>query len=512
MRRWLTLSTVASIVIAGSPAFANVTVKTARTLQNAPQATRIGAVNSAAARHFTVLMRSGSAAEAASVAAYFRTFGLHVDVAADNESLDVRGTLGQAAAAGHTGFEQARFGTQTFVRASQPPQFPAAVSRLILGTSINPGAKAHSMAVRSNAQVVGPQAGYGPGDYASVYNINPVYSAGITGAGQTVDIAACFNINPSDIASFQQLYGLPNRKINVIHVDGTVDETGAVPLPDLEPTLDVERMISTAPGAKINLYVVPDCLISQFVDMFTAISKDKKASTMSVSYGFDEADYGAEGLGDLITAQSAAIAKMVKNGITPFASAGDDGSWGDPFLAVNFIDVSYPASDVNVISVGGTTLEENTIGKRLFEYAWSGTGGGVSGIFPIPSWQSGVAGEASGVYKNIPDVSSVADPNTGAAVYFSGYGPPNLFPVGGTSASSPTWAATIALINQARATTGRAPLIHVGDDLYKFRNTKAYTDITVGTNGYYAAGKGYDNATGIGVPDVAALVSRLRTY
>ncbi len=299
--------------------------------------------------------------------------------------------------------------------------------------------------------------------------------------------------------------------VNVIHVDGTLDQSGNVPPSDLEPTLDVERVISTAPKSKVNLYVVPDCLISQFVDMYAQIAADGGAVADSTSYGVPEADYGAFGLGDLLIAQSAALQDVADAGVASFAASGDSGSWGDPFLAVNFLDVLYPASDPNEISVGGTTVEQTTIGTRLFEYAWGGSGGGYSGVFTIPPWQRATPGVASGLFKNLPDVSSDADPNTGAAVAWLISFPPPIFPVGGTSASSPTWAGIMALVDQNRRRNGHTSLgSHTAQALYSVRSGPSYVDITVGSNGYFPARKGYDNATGLGVPDIAKLVNALQ--
>ncbi len=178
---------------------------------------------------------------------------------------------------------------------------------------------------------------------------------------------------------------------------------------------------------------------------------------------------------------------------------------------MNFLDVIYPASDPNVLAVGGTTLEESVIQTRLFEYAWSGSGGGVSGIFPITPWQASTPGVASGLFKNVPDVSFDGDGNTGVATAFLISLPPPIFPVGGTSVGSPTWAGIAALIDQNRRMHGHHSLgSNLAAALYAARNSGGFTDITVGTNGYFPARTGYDNATGLGVPNGWKLVKALQ--
>lgn len=478
---------------------------------------RVGGVNAGLTQHFTVILKNANKDDANLVAAYFRHFGMSVETSSNHKFLHVTSTFGRTAAAGNTQFERVKFNGEVLTRTSHNPTFPRDIAQRIQATSIDPGPRMRALGLNGRpqpqAQVNGPQTGYGPATLAAVYNFNPVYAAGLDGTAQTVDIAACFNIDPVDIAFFQNFYGLPNKRVNVIHVDGTVDQSGHVPAPDLEPTLDAERIMSVAPNAKINLYVVPDCLVSQFVDMYAEMAEDGHAVSSNTSYGLFEADYGVLGIGDLLLAQSAALQAMADQHIANFAASGDNGSWGDSLTTglINFTDIIYPSSDANMIAVGGTTLETSVIGTRLFEYAWSGSGGGVSAIFPIPPWQASTPGMASGLFKNTPDVSYVGDPNTGVATAFLVGFPPPIFPVGGTSAGSPSWAGIAALIGQNRKLHGHASLgEHLAPALYAVRNSGAYYDITVGANGYYPARPGYDNVTGLGVPNGWKLIKALQ--
>jgi kumamolisin len=170
--------------------------------------------------------------------------------------------------------------------------------------------------------------------------------------------------------------------------------------------------------------------------------------------------------------------------------------------------VETPASDPNVTAVGGSTLNVNSsTGNVTSESAWSDGGGGKSIYFNRPSWQTG-PGVPSGSTRLVPDVASVADPNTGGFLILGG----SEYIVGGTSWSAPTWAGFGALINQARANAGLGSLGLLGPRIYLLLGSTNFRDITTGSNGsggVYNAGVGYDLCTGIGVPDMANLLPTL---
>jgi kumamolisin len=107
------------------------------------------------------------------------------------------------------------------------------------------------------------------------------------------------------------------------------------------------------------------------------------------------------------------IAELAAAGVPLFVSSGDARAWNNEFQP----DVSYPASDTNAIAVGGTTVLETTVRNRLSETGWSDSGGGVSSIFSPPTYQFGLSGAASHVYKNVPDLAMLADPYAGAATF-----------------------------------------------------------------------------------------------
>jgi kumamolisin len=461
----------------------------------------LGAISGSTTKYFTVnLAPRSSAKDADLVAKYFEKFGLSVRTAPDHDILFVRGTYGQAGAAGHVGFERAAANGDTFNRTTGRETYPAAVAARILATTMNEGPH-----LRSNIAVA-PPPGNAPFDLASYYDIKPVYGAGITGKGETVDIAACIGPDFSGIAAFEAANGIPMHMPAVIPVDGP--PSGISP----EPTLDAERVIGTAPEATVDEYIIPDCSVGHFADMLAAIAAAPGASvSLNISYGLYEDDYDAFGIDGLLLAQDADIAKILAKGETTFVSTGDMGAFGD--LVTGDIAVQFPASDDKVVAVGGTTAGSHypLSSTRLYEYAWGSGGGGVSTKFPIPPFQVGLPGVASTTMRNIPDVALDADPMTGYEFFFTFMpGPPSEVVAGGTSASAPTWAALLALVDEKRMLLGKGPLTGVASALYKEAASPGkFLDITKGTNGFYPAAKGYDNATGVGVPDVFKLYKAL---
>ena len=168
------------------------------------------------------------------------------------------------------------------------------------------------------------------------------------------------------------------------------------------------------------------------------------------------------------------------------------------------LQVEFAASDPFVVGVGGTSLRLANTGQVASEVAWSGSGGGKSVLFPRPSWQRG-NGVPAGGQRLVPDVSAAADPNEGAVLIFQG----RRVQIGGTSWSAPIWAAFCALINEARQKNGKPPLPFLNPLIYPLLGTNSFRDIVPGSDGAYHAGPGYDMVTGLGVPDIRQLLTRL---
>ncbi len=230
-------------------------------------------------------------------------------------------------------------------------------------------------------------------------------------------------------------------------------------------------------------------------------------SVVSMSWG------AGEGTQD--TAQNSIFTTPAGHtGITFVASTGDQGAFG----AFGSKQLGYPAASPNVLAVGGTSLMVNDDGSYLSESGWGdgnssasdgGSGGGISRIEAQPLYQQGLVTQST-QFRTIPDVSMLADPNTGVAVYdtydnFDGWSV-----IGGTSLAAPIWAGIIALANQGRVLGGGGTLDGPTETLPKIYSLSStdFHDITTGNNGF-AAGPGYDLVTGRGTPIVNLVVADL---
>jgi len=200
-------------------------------------------------------------------------------------------------------------------------------------------------------------------------------------------------------------------------------------------------------------------------------------------------------------------------GVTVCVAAGDDGSTDGVTDGLNHVD--FPASSPNVLACGGTELvaSGNTITN---ETVWNetannegATGGGVSDVFPLPSYQSGAgvppsANPGQHVGRGVPDVAGDADPSTGYVTRVDGQ--PDV--IGGTSAVAPLWAGLIALINES---IGK-PAGFLNPLLYQDASAGGiFNDITSGNNDAYSAGPGWDACTGLGSPVGSQIAAVLRT-
>jgi hypothetical protein len=210
-------------------------------------------------------------------------------------------------------------------------------------------------------------------------------------------------------------------------------------------------------------------------------------------------------------------------GQTILAASGDNGS----ACNAKTLAVQDPASQPYVTGVGGTTI--NALGPPPSETAWSGSGGGISGSWAMPSYQSNAAkslnvigpdasgspcGAVAGEYcREVPDVSADADVNSGYEVYLNG----NWSSSGGTSLAAPLWAAFIALTNASSTCKGTDvgfanPALYLAAVNFPtaFNDvTQGNTDVSGTNGGLYPAGTGYDMATGLGTPNGGVLSSAL---
>lgn len=372
----------------------------------------------------------------------------------------------------------------------------------ILGMDTRPVAKPH-FRFRPAATPAGT---FTPPQVAQLYN----FPTAVTGQGQTVAIIELGGgYSTTDLQTYFSGLGIPEPNISAVSVDGGTNSPGQAA--DGEVMLDIEVVGAIAPGANIAVYFAPNT-DQGFIDAITDAVHDttRKPSIVSISWGGPEDSWTPQSQ----TAMNAALQDAAALGVTVTVASGDNGSSdgaGDGKLHVDF-----PASSPYALACGGTTLKGS--GSNISsEVVWNetanqegATGGGVSIVFPLPSYQSSAGvpkqGQTGYVGRGVPDVAGDADPTTGYRVRVGGQDTV----VGGTSAVAPLWAALIALVNQQAGT----PAGFINPKLYA-GNEQGFHDITSGNNddsglGFYSAGKGWDACTGLGSPDGTA-ISQLLT-
>jgi subtilase family serine protease len=341
------------------------------------------------------------------------------------------------------------------------------------------------------------------------FNVNG-RSYAATGAGQTIAIVIG-GLDPyiaNDLSTFDQNFGLPAPpSFKSVSFQGAQNNESAGGIG--ETSLDVEWSHAVAPGANILLVQAKSMSISDLMVAVDWARHQPGVSVVSMSWGGPESSADTQ-YNSIFTTPAG------HTGVTFVASSGDSGFFNSHQVnSVDQIGVEWPASDPNVLSVGGTTLSTTANGSYVGETVWDlnydasaggwwGSGGGLSRVYAEPSYQDGV--QRTGV-RTVPDVAYNADINSGVLVYNSldGWGP-----VGGTSAAAPQWAGLIAEADQGRALVGLNPLDGPSQTLPAIYTRPAtdFHDITSGSNGYPAT-PGYDLATGLGTPIVYRLVGDL---
>jgi pseudomonalisin len=343
--------------------------------------------------------------------------------------------------------------------------------------------------------IFGPDGGYGPQVFIKSYLLPA--SKGYTGTGRASGVATDADFLDSDLNAFLAYFqihrtGPPTQRVLV---DGGPPPGNGND--SIETALDVEQIVSLAPGTALYVYEVTydEPTNGNFIDIYNQVVSDNLVDTLNTSYGYCET-----ALPNGYPAALNAVAKQGNAlGITFHSASGDGGSIWD---GCNSTSVGTPVDIPHNVGIGGTTLSVDNNGNETGEIAWGGSGGGVSVLFPIPGYQTHVPTIiASG--RNIPDLSNDADPGTGASYYYGGGW---AGPIGGTSMASPIFGASLTEMDQVLGSRAG----HYNVTLYKKWLAHGYgtspnlyfRDITVGSNGGFNAGPGYDQVTGIGTTQV----------
>ncbi len=450
------------------------------------------------------------AADHQSLLNWLKGEGLTVQSYPHRLNVVVRGTAAQVEKALGVKFSQVVVEGKSYVATSAIPSLPESLSAFVLGVN---GLQPYQHAEKfGKAQPFSPTNPFRPpfsiNDLKTAYNVTGT----LNGSGQKMGIVIDVFPLDSDLTTFWANQGIPQSLSNIEKV--AVGGSASSGTRSGEETLDVEMTSGLAPAAKVRIYASGSL---SFVDLDRAYSQlvadlptQPDLHQVSISLGAcEQLVSNAE-----LTTESQFFASMAAAGVSVYVSSGDSGSRNNCIRGNR--RVSYPASDPSVTSVGGTALTlDQTTGAVTSEVVWfnnnnSATGGGTSSFFARPSWQVGV-GVPSGRTRLVPDVSLVADPNTGVYVIFNG----STFQFGGTSVSAPLWNALSALINQSRIGKGLSPLGLLNPRVYPLIGTTApfgapnFRDITSGSNGAFTAGPGYDQTNGIGVPVFSTLLTTL---
>jgi len=384
--------------------------------------------------------------------------------------------------------------------------------RIHRGSARAASAGAHNVA-HPHAAAAPVPAGFSPVQLAQIYNF-PV----TTGAGQTIAILELGGgFRATELNTYFQNIGVqpPPKVAAATYAGGGKNSPGTDPFaqdnPDVEVALDIEVAGAIAPGANIVVYFAPDASDQSFLGAINAIVHDttNNPNVVSISWGGpeDTAEAQFQSEFDQILQAAAQI------GMTVCVAAGDSGSADYASNDTNWdgkAHVDFPASSPNVLACGGTLLTASGTSISS-EVVWhdgpnDGTGGGVSRVFPQPSYQTPVEQQAAvdpagPIMRGVPDVCGDAAPGSGYQVLCDGQSFPDASqgvpPVGGTSAVAPLWAGLAARLNQALG----KPVGFLNPAIYAIPSSAAaFNDITSGNNGDYSAGPGWDACTGLGSP------------
>jgi kumamolisin len=380
-----------------------------------------------------------------------------------------------------------------------PPELQDIVEG-VFGLDNRPQAKPHFRRRhgRAGARAAAVSLSYTPPQVAAFYS----YPTGVDGSGECIALIELGGgFKPADLSNYwSQLKLTTTPSVSAVSVgNGSNDPTGDPNGPDGEVMLDIEVAGSIAPGAKIVAYFAENT-DAGFLNAITTAVHDStnNPSVVSISWGGPESSWTQQAM----TSMDEAFQSAAAMGVTICVAAGDDGSTDGVTDGLNHVD--FPASSPNVLACGGTDLvaSGNTITN---ETVWNelannegATGGGISDVFPLPSYQSSAgvppsANPGGHVGRGVPDVAGDADPTTGYNTLVDG----QSGVIGGTSAVAPLWAALIALINES---IGK-PVGFVNPSLYQNSSGgQDFNDITSGNNGAYSAGTGWDACTGLGSP------------
>ena len=471
----------------------------------------------------------------AQIVSWLQSHGFTIDEVAPSRLLiQFSGTAAQVAETFHTEIHRYQVGAVEHIANQQDPQIPAAFAGVIGGVVSLHNFRRTSQASQKRAL---PQYSNGtthylfPADWATLYNLNPLYAAGTSGSGASIAIVGRSNIHLADVASFLTAAGLPANAPSITLVGA---DPGLVSGDQAESTLDVEWSGAIAPAASVRFVIGASTATTDGIDLSAQyVVNHAVGQVVSTSYGSCEQDMGATELAfyNALWQQAAA------QGMSVFVSSGDSGAAGcdsgsapsGTGPAVNGLCTSPYAT-----CVGGTEFDEGSNPAQYWTTAntaaygsalgyipeevwnesaldggaglWASTGG-TSIVYPQPAWQKAVAPTSTGM-RAVPDIAFTAAAHDGYILDENG----SFWVISGTSAASPTFAGVMALVLQSQGGTGQGnanpalyPLVNASRN--PFHPTPSGNNSVPGVAGFAATGESYNQATGLGSVDAAALVA-----
>jgi Pro-kumamolisin, activation domain/Bacterial Ig-like domain (group 3) len=514
------------------------------------------------------------------VTSWLQSHGLQVPrVTKGRTMIEFSGTAAQVHEALHTSIRKYVVNGEAHLANANDPEIPAALAPVVAGIH-----SLHNFYLKPLSTFSGerfaitrtaglpPQLNAGdgshalvPADYSVIYNINPVYQSGIDGSGTTIAVVGRSNFLVQDVADFQQLFALPFNPPQVIFDGADPGNLGGGE--EAEALLDATWSGAVARGAALKFVLSAGTDTTDGVVLSELYIIDNNVGdVMTQSFGGCEAAFNStEATGFSVLAEEAAA-----QGITYVVASGDTGAAGCDNLAESIaqgpVSVSLQAATPFTIAAGGTQFNENghnstywnlsndpitlaSVKSYIPENVWNETcttqcatgaaplasgGGGVSTFFTKPSWQAGVAGIPNDGHRDVPDISLSAASHDPYILCFEGSCQSgNALGISGTSASAPSFAGVVALVNQQTGSRqGQANYV-----LYRLAATETlsqcngsrttalpgasciFNDVTEGNNAVpgetgfgtsiekYQSTVGYDLATGLGSVNVANLVN-----
>jgi pseudomonalisin len=463
--------------------------------------------------------------------------GMRVDeVAASRRAITFSGTAAQVERAFATAMRQYRVKGALHLANATDPSIPAALAPVVHGVLSLHDFRAQA----AHTTLAKPEITFGnehfltPADLAVIYNLNPLYTQGINGSGQSVAVVARSNIKLSDVHTFRSTFGLPVNDPQVI-VNGS--DPGAATSGELvEATLDAEYAGALAPNSTVK-FVTSASTTSDGVFLSAQyIVNQNLAPVMTMSFGLCEAQMGASGNAFVNSLWQQAAAQ----GITVLVAAGDSGAADcdnpSSTAAQDGLAVNGICSTPYDLCVGGTEFNDTANPSRYWsannaastqasalgyipEVVWNESGGnlwagggGRSILYSKPAWQTG-KGVPSDAKRDVPDLSLAAAGHAGYMIVLGGV----ETVVGGTSAATPALAGVFAMVAQSTgARQGAAnPTLYALASQQNSAGPAVFHDITGGNNSVpglagFNAGAGYDLASGLGSVDANALVTNWR--